>query len=94
MPRSDVLERTWTVQELEELTLELLANLLGRELGGLRTELSGHGGGMPVDSLDMFDVLQEFRIRTGLRLPLHDIRRDTLRSVQAFAQFAVGGTRD
>ena len=31
MPRADVLESTWTVQELEALTLELLANLLDCE---------------------------------------------------------------
>jgi acyl carrier protein len=94
MSKTDVLEHVWTVQELEALTLDLLADLLGRDVGELGMELHARGTGMPVDSLDMFDVLQEFRLRTGLKLPVRDIRRDTLRSVKAFAQFAVGGTRD
>ena len=93
MPRSDVLERTWTVQELEELTLELLANLLGR---GLVVCALNSAVMVEVCRSILWTCLTsyKFRIRTGLRLPARDIRRDTLRSVQAFAQFAVGGTRD
>jgi acyl carrier protein len=43
---------------------------------------------MPVDSLDLFDVLAEFRQRTGLTIPKRKLRRDTMRSVGAFASFA------
>ena len=42
---------------------------------------------MPVDSLDMFDILKEFRERTGLRIPKKKVRRQTLRSVRVFAEF-------
>jgi acyl carrier protein len=94
MPNADVLEKTWTVQALKGLTLELMADLLGREVGELSRELLAKAPIMPVDSLDMFDILQEFRDRTGLKLPVREIRRDTLRSVQAFAEFAVGGSSE
>jgi hypothetical protein len=93
MPKADVLEKTWTVHAIEGLTLELMAELLGREVGDLSRELRTKAPTMPVDSLDMFDILQEFRDRTGLKLPVREIRRDTLRSVHAFAEFAAGGTR-
>ena len=38
---------------------------------------------MPVDSLDMFDILKEFHERTGLKIPKKKVRRQTLRSVGA-----------
>jgi acyl carrier protein len=94
MAKADVLDKTWTVKAIEGLTLELLAELLGREVGELSRELRTQAPTMPVDSLDMFDILQEFRDRTGLKLPVREIRRDTLRSVRAFAEFAAGGASD
>ena len=48
---------------------------------------------MPVDSLDMFDILQEFRARTGLTLPVRSLKRNTLRSVGAFAEFVFNEAR-
>lgn len=92
MAKGDVLEKTWTVRAIEVLTLELMAEVLGREVGDLRRDLRAKASTMPVDSLDMFDILQEFRERTGLQLPVREIRRDTLRSVRAFAEFASRGT--
>ncbi len=94
MPDADILEKTWTVEALEGLTVELMADLLGREVGELSHELRTKAPTMPVDSLDMFDIVQEFRHRTGLKLPLHEIRSDTLRSVHSFAEFAVRGSSD
>ncbi len=94
MPKVEVREKAWTVRALEGLILELLADLVGREVGELSRELRTEAPTMPVDSLDMFDILQEFRNRTGLKLPVRQIRRDTLRSVQAFAEFAMGGSSD
>jgi acyl carrier protein len=43
---------------------------------------------MPVDSLDIFDILAEFRTLTGLTLPKRELRQETMRSVAALAKFA------
>lgn len=78
---------TRTTQEITALTIELLAEQLHQDPADLRRELEGKGALMPVDSLDMFDILQEFRTRTGLTLPVKSLKRDTLRSVGAFVEF-------
>jgi acyl carrier protein len=75
-------------QEIEQVVLELLADLLKKSTGDLRTELQAGGTGMPVDSLDMLDILVEFRKRTGITIPKRKLRRRTMRSVEAFAEFA------
>jgi acyl carrier protein len=79
---------TWSETQIADLVLELLGDLLGTDTDDLRTELQDKGSAMPVDSLDLFDVLVEFRQRTGLRIPKRKLRRRTMRSVQAFAEFA------
>ena len=84
---SAVGQTQWTSTEVEELTLELLASLLGKAPAALRGELLAKGDAMPVDSLDMFDILKEFHERTGLKIPKKKVRRQTLRSVKAFAEF-------
>jgi len=78
----------WTEAQISDLVVELLADMLRKDVGDLRAELHVKGGGMPVDSLDLFDVLAEFRQRTGLTIPKRRLRRDTMRSVGAFASFA------
>lgn len=80
---------TWTEDRVVALVLELLADLLDRDRDELERELLEAGSGMPVDSLDLFDILVEFRQRTGLRIPKNKLRRRDMRSVRAFAQFAV-----
>lgn len=82
-----VVQTQWTIKELEDLTLDLLGGLLKKDAATLRTELLAKGAGMPVDSLDMFDILKEFHERTGLKIPKKKVRRNTLRSVGAFAEF-------
>jgi acyl carrier protein len=79
---------TWTEARISELVIELLGDLLDTDPADLRAELEGKGSAMPVDSLDLFDVLVEFRQRTGLKIPKRKLRRRTMRSVQAFAEFA------
>jgi acyl carrier protein len=81
-------ERTWTAQDIEDLTVELLADAEDEDSGDLRRQLIDKGAAMPVDSLDMFDILVEFRNRTGLTIPKRKLRRRTMRSVKAFAEFA------
>ncbi len=80
---------TRTTEEITALTIELLAVLLHQDPAELRRELEDKGSLMPVDSLDMFDILQEFRARTGLTLPVKSLKRNTLRSVGAFADFVL-----
>jgi acyl carrier protein len=82
-----VVQTQWKTKEIEELTLELLAELLSKDAAALRAELVAKGAAMPVDSLDMFDILKEFHERTGLKIPKKKVRRETLRSVRAFAEF-------
>lgn len=80
---------TTTQEQVTALTIELLADQMHRDPTVLRTELESKGSLMPVDSLDMFDILQDFRTRTGLTLPVKSLKRDTLRSIGAFATFVV-----
>ena len=60
--------------------------------GGITMSWSGScceaGSAMPVDSLDLMDILVEFRQRTGLRIPKRKLRRRDMRSVRAFSKFA------
>lgn len=78
----------WTEERIADLVVDLLADLLHEDPDELRSDLLEKGGSMPVDSLDLFDVLAEFRQRTGLKIPKRRLRRDTMRSVGAFAAFA------
>lgn len=84
---------TRTTEQITTLVIELLANLLHQDPVDLRRELEGNGALMPVDSLDMFDILQEFRARTGLTIPVKSLKRNTLRSVGAFADFVLNEAR-
>jgi acyl carrier protein len=80
---------TWTETQIIELLIELLGDLLDTDPEDLRNALLAEGSSMPVDSLDLFDVLVEFRQRTGLTIPKRKLRRRTMRSVTAFAEFVV-----
>lgn len=81
-------QKTWTAQDIEDLIIELLAHAEEEDPDDLRRQLVDKGAAMPVDSLDLFDILVEFRTRTGLTIPKRKLRRRTMRSVQAFAEFA------
>lgn len=43
---------------------------------------------MPVDSLDLLEILYDIRKETGLRLPNRELRHRTMQSVGAFTAFA------
>lgn len=82
-------DTTWTEDTIIELVIDLLADLLEEEdRDQLAHDLQERGSMMPVDSLDLMDILVEFRQRTGLRIPKKKLRRRDMRSVRAFAQFA------
>ena len=68
--------------------IDLLADLLGKRPAELRSNLLSGGPNMPVDSLDLFDVLVEFRQQTDITLPKRKLSRSVMRSVSAFAAFA------
>lgn len=78
-----------SVEEVQTVVVALLAKLLGEEAGGLAERLKAAGDLMPVDSLDMFDIVQDFKQETGISFPVRDLRRDTMRSVRRFAEFVV-----
>jgi acyl carrier protein len=78
----------WTEERITNVVLGLLANLLKQDRDSLERDLLDKGATMPVDSLDLMDVLVEFRQRTGLKIPKKKLRRRDMRSVQAFASFA------
>lgn len=82
-------ERTWTIEEVEVLIIELLAETDNEDPDVLHRQLVDKDGAMPVDSLDMFDILAEFRRRTGLTIPKRKLQRRTMRSVKLFAEFVV-----
>jgi acyl carrier protein len=79
---------TWTESRITDLTIGLLSDLLEEDRDQLQRSLLERGNGMPVDSLDLMDILVEFRQRTGLRIPKKKLRRRDMASVRAFAHFA------
>lgn len=80
--------KKWTQTAIEALVLTLLAEQMGEDQEALAMRLQEKGGGMPIDSLEMFDMLAEFRKNTGLKIPVKKLKKNTLRSVRAFADFA------
>jgi acyl carrier protein len=77
----------WSADEIEVVLLDLLGELLNEDVDELRRRLLEQGPTMPVDSLDVFDVLADFRRVTGLRVPLRKLRRNTMRSVKTLSEF-------
>ena len=77
---------TWTETALQAVVLDLLAELLMEDRDELEQRLSVTRE-MPVDSLDMMDIIAGFKQRTGLSVPKGDLRRHHMRSVSAFAGF-------
>lgn len=80
--------KKWTQPAIEALVLALLAEQMGEDQEALTVRLQAKGAGMPIDSLEMFDMLAEFRKKAGLKIPVKKLKKNTLRSVRAFAEFA------
>lgn len=70
-----------------DLVLTLLAGLLGKARSDLEHELLVQGSMMPVDSLDLFDIMAEFRTESGISVPKRKLKRRDMQSVRAFARF-------
>ncbi len=80
--------RRWTAREIEDEIVSLLAALLRKDPAGLRRELEEKGGALPVDSLDLLDVLADFHQRTGIRkIPKKKLTQRVMRSVKEFSTF-------
>jgi acyl carrier protein len=77
----------WTVPVLKQKLLGILASCLQTTTVDLVAELSARGSGMPIDSMDLFDVLPEFWKVTGLKVPTKELRRSTMQSVDAFVAY-------
>lgn len=91
---TDLPPATWTVAALKLVLLEMLAPYLGMTLPDLTARLSAAGQGMPVDSMDLFDVLPDFWKATGLKVRTTELRRSTMSSVDAFiAYVAIWGKK-
>lgn len=86
-PPGPVSGGAWTVPALKQLALDLLANYLGTTPSELATELATRGAGMPVDSMDLFDILPDFWKATGLKVPTRKLTRRTMRSLDAFIAY-------
>jgi acyl carrier protein len=69
----------------EALVIELLAEEFSRDSDDVRSELEGEGPQMPVDSLDILDILQALEDRTGLRVKADKKTGRSMRSVRDFA---------
>jgi acyl carrier protein len=76
-----------TAAEIEALVIDLVAEQMGIDPAALRAQLEAKGEAMPIDSLELFNILVEFHKRTGLILP-KKIPQGTMRSVRSFAKFA------
>jgi acyl carrier protein len=74
-----------TQDSAESLVIELLAEEFGRDSDDVRAELEGEGPQMPVDSLDILDILQALEDRTGLRVKADKKTGRSMRSVRDFA---------
>jgi acyl carrier protein len=77
----------WTVPALKQVALDLLAAYLGTTPAQLAAELTARGAGMPVDSMDLFDILPDFWQATGLKVPTRNLTRRTMRSLDAFVAY-------
>jgi acyl carrier protein len=88
MPALELAPRVeWSATQVEALVIELVGDLLNEDPNELRLRLVAKGDSMPVDSLDLFDVLVEFRLRTGITIPKRKLRGHVMRSVTAFSDF-------
>jgi acyl carrier protein len=80
-------ETSTDIATIEVLVLELLGAELDEEPDALRRRLLDGGAGMPIDSLELVDILVDLRKRTGLTIPKRKLRRQTMRSVREFVEF-------
>ena len=76
-----------TIPALKAIALELLAAYLSTTATQLEEDLAARGAGLPVDSMDLFDVLPDFWKRTGLKVPTKQLTRRTMRSLDAFVTY-------
>ena len=74
-----------TIEEIEQLIVELLAENAKLDPTFLWEELCRQGDHMPVDSLLAAEVLARVQTRAGVQLPATAETATALRSVKSFA---------
>lgn len=76
-----------TVADLTDLLLEVLGQYLSADQEDLKKELSAVGPTMPIDSLDLFDVLPDFWKASGLTVKTSKLTRKVMNSIEAFVEY-------
>jgi acyl carrier protein len=75
------------VQQIEELLINLLADELDENPEELRERLQEHGAAMPIDSLQLLEIVPALRQETNLTLLTSKLTRKATKSVGAFAHY-------
>lgn len=71
--------------EVEDAILKLVAEQEGRQIQDLRRELLERGLEMPIDSLQLVEILVALEQRFDVRLPESQVTARSLQSVKALA---------
>jgi acyl carrier protein len=74
-------------QQIEELLIDLLADELDETPHELRARLQAGGGTMPIDSLQLLEIVPALRKETKLSLLTSKLTRQATKSVAAFAHY-------
>ncbi|WP_344656743.1 hypothetical protein [Catenulispora subtropica] len=82
-----------SVEEAEDVVIELLAARHGVEAVALREDLQGRGQDMPVDSVVMVLVLTAVEARFGIRLSADEDTARSLGSVRDFSRTIAEASR-
>jgi acyl carrier protein len=80
-------------EQAEALILELLADECDETPTELRERLSRQGPAMPIDSLELLEIVVELRKRTNLTLLTSKLTRRATKSVHAFADYIANETK-
>jgi acyl carrier protein len=75
------------VQQIEELLIRLLADELDEDPEELREQLQEGGAAMPIDSLQLLEIVPALRKETKLSLLTSKLTRKATKSVGAFAHY-------
>ena len=74
-------------EEIEALLIDLLADELDENADELRERLERGGAAMPIDSLQLLEIVPALRKETGLSLLTSKLTRKATKSVAAFAYY-------
>lgn len=81
------------LEEIVDLTIELLADEQGRDPAELRCELQVEGVELPIDSQLIAEILSRVETACGVRIPADAEAARSLRSVYTFAATVLAAVR-